>query len=123
MSDITLNSLTFAGVGFNQNGMAVWSERSMGVPSGFQYLTEKTSVGTGKSGSSVKWNLSTPIVAEEDSSCSCVGAVLRTYYSQLHFNIPAGSTLAERTDLLAAIRDLVLTTAFSDSILNLAQPT
>jgi hypothetical protein len=123
MSNIVLNSKTYAGIGFNQNGQSVFKETSAGVPSGFSYLTEKTSTGTGKSDSTVKWNLSLPVVATVDSDCSCAGEVLRTAYVRLEISFAASSTAAERTDVLDRLQDLVLTSQFIGSLTNLDQPT
>jgi len=121
MSNIVLNSKTYAGIGFNQNGQSVFKESSAGVPSGFSYLTEKVNAGTGTADSSIKWNLSIPVIATEDSDCSCAGSLLRTYYARVEVTIPAGSTAAERTDLLARVQNLVDTTQFADSVRDLTQ--
>lgn len=123
MSNIVLNSKTYSGIGFNQNGQSVFKETSAGVPSGFSYLTEKTSTGTGKSDSTVKWNLSVPVIATADSDCACSGDVLRTAYLRLEVSFAAGSSLVERTDVLDRLQDLVLTTQFIASLTNLDQPT
>lgn len=119
---ISLNSKTYNDVGFNQNGQFVYSEKSSGVPSGFSYLTAKANTGTGKSDSTVKWNLSIPIISATDTDCSCAGEVLRSYYTRIEMTLPAGSSAAERTDLLARIQDLVQTAEFAASVTSLAQP-
>lgn len=119
---ITLDSLVYDNVGFNQNGQFVYSEKSAGVPSGFAYLTTKVNTGTGKSDSVVKWNLSRPIVATEDSECACAGDVLRTYYVKLEITIPAGSTAAERVDIDDQIQSLVATSQWIASVETLVQP-
>lgn len=121
MSNIVLNSKTYAGIGFNQNGQSVFKESSAGIPSGFSYLTDKVNTGTGKSDTSVKWNLSVPVIATEDTDCSCAGDTLRTSYIRIEVSVGAGSSAAERTDLLARIRDLVGTTQFGGSITALDQ--
>ena len=119
---ITLDSLVYDVVGFNQNGQFVYSEKSAGVPSGFAYLTSKVNTGTGKNDSSVKWNLSRPIVATTDSDCACAGDVLRTYYCKIEFTIPSGATAAERVDFTDQIQSLVLTSQFTASTETLVQP-
>lgn len=119
---ITLNSKVYDNVGFNQNGQFVYSEKSAGVPSGFSYLTAKVSTGTGKSDSSVKWNLSIPIVATADSECTCAGDVLRNYYVKIDITEPAGSTAAERLDVRARIASLIAAAQFVDSVEDLTQP-
>lgn len=119
---ITLNSKTYDNVGFNPNGQFVYSEKSGGVPSSFSYLTAKANSGTGRSDSVVKWNLSLPIVATDDSACACDGNVLRTYYVRMEVTIPSGSSAAERADLLARLQELTSATQFTASITSLAQP-
>lgn len=119
---ITLNSKTYDNVGFNANGQFVYSEKSGGVPSSFSYLTAKANTGTGKTDSTVKWNLSLPIAATTDGECACAGEVMRTYYNRIEITIPAGSSATERADLLARIQDLVTSSQFAASITSLAQP-
>lgn len=118
---ITLNTKVYNGVGFNQNGQSVFNETSAGVPSGFSFLTDKVNTGTGKSDSTVKWNLSIPVIATEDSECSCEGTVLRTYYVRIEVSVPASSTAAERLDLYERIVDLVAASQFSASVQSLVQ--
>jgi hypothetical protein len=119
---IVLDGLTYDNVGFNQNGQFVYSEKSAGVPSGFSYLTTKVASGTGKADTVVKWNLSKPVVATEDSECACAGTVLRSYYVKIEVTIPPGSTAAERIDINDAIQSLVATTQWNGSIESLIQP-
>lgn len=119
---ITLNSKTYAFSGFNQNQQSLYSERSGGVPSSFSFLTGRVNTGTGKSDSTVKWNLSVPVVATEDTECSCVGDPLRTYYVRIEITVPSGSSAAERADLLARIQGLVTAPEFEDSVDVLLQP-
>lgn len=119
---IVLNSKTYNSIGFNANGQSVFKETSAGVAAGFSYLTSKVSTSTGKADSTVKWNLSMPIVATVDSSCSCAGSVLRTDYIRVEASFGSGSPAVERTDALARLRALVLTTEFENSFLSLNQP-
>lgn len=119
---IELNTKIYTWRGFNQNGQGLYSEQSGGVPSSFSYLTSKVNTGTGKSDSTVKWNLSIPIVVTSDSTCGCTGDVLRTYYVRVEVTEPAGSSAAERTDVATRIKDLVASPEFQASIMNLTQP-
>lgn len=118
---ITLNTKIYNGIGFNPNGQFVYSETSGGVASSFSYVTNKVTVGTGKSDSTVKWNLSLPVVATADSECSCAGSVLRTDYARIEVTVPAGATAAERLDLEKRISDLVASPEFKASISALKQ--
>lgn len=120
---ITLNTKVYNPVGFNQNGQFVYSETSGGVPSSFSYLTAKVNAGTGKADSTVKWNLSVPVVATVDSDCACAGEVLRTGYVRIEITEPAGCTLAERTDWYLRIKDLTgVATQYASSVKDLTQP-
>lgn len=58
---IVLNGKTYNSIGFNANQQSVFKETSAGIASGFSYLTSKVGTGTGKSDSTVKWNLSMPM--------------------------------------------------------------
>lgn len=119
---IVLDSKTYTFSGWNQNQQALYSEKSGGVPSSFSYLTAKVNTGTGKSDSTVKWNLSIPIVATVDSECACAGDVLRTYYVRIEVTEPAGSTLAERENVHDCLTNLVAAPEFQSSIEGLVQP-
>jgi len=119
---ITLNTKVYDNVGFNTNGQFVYSNKDAGVPSGFSYVTTKVNTGTGASDSTMKWNLSLPIVATTDSDCACAGDVKRTYYARIEVTAPAGSTLAERQDIRLRIRDLVASAQFIASVETLVQP-
>lgn len=118
---ITLNTKIYSFTGFNQNGQSVYKETSGGIPSSFSYLTDKVNTGTGKSDSTVKWNLSIPVTVTEDSSCACTGDVLRTNYVKVDVSIGAGSPLSERTDLWTRLRDLIASPEFKASVENLVQ--
>lgn len=117
-----LNGKTYAPIGFNQNGQMVYAEKSAGVPGGFSYLTSKVNTGTGKQDSTVKWNLSIPIVAMTDTDCACAGEVLRTIYASISFTTAPGSTTAERTAAEDVVNDLIATTQFKQSVIALTQP-
>lgn len=119
---ITLNGKVYNPIGFNQNGQFVYSETSGGYPSAFSYLTSKVNTGTGKTDSSVKWNLSIPVVATGDSDCSCTGSVLRTSFGKIEITEPASGTAAERLDFWTRVSDLVASAQFKASIQTLTQP-
>lgn len=125
---ITLNSVVYNWVGFDPTGTSRWTATAGGLATSFANLTARVTIG-GFEGSSKtarmsksKWRLVTPVIATEDSDCSCAGTVLRTAYVDISADFHPTSTLAERTDMLARLRALVLTTQFGDSYLNLTQP-
>lgn len=120
---ITLNSKTYNFVGFDKNGVSIYQETSAGVPSGFSYLTCRIIPASSTVPAKVRWRLTMPVVAAADSSCSCVGSVLRTYsYDEGRVDIPSTSTSAERTDFATRLGDLVDTAAYQASITTLTQP-
>lgn len=122
---LVLNGKTYDFAGFDQNGVSTFKETSSGIPGGFSYVTCKvTTPNTTKADSQVKWRLTMPILASEDSSCACEGAVLRMYrWEDGKSVIPSGSLLAERQDFLARVTALVATTQYIASVNNLVQPT
>lgn len=120
---IVLNSKTYNPIGYDQNAVSVFIEQSSGVPAGFSRLTDKVNAGNSKSDGSVKWKMTIPVIATEDSSCACSGEALRTYYVSIDVSVPSGSLKAERDDVLARITDLVATTQFASSISSLVQAT
>lgn len=120
---ISLNGKTYNFIGFDRNGVSQYQETSAGVPSGFSYLTCKVTPGVGNADSVVRWRLTMPVVATDDSDCSCAGSILRTYrYDEGKVSIPATGTAAERTDFAARITELAATTQYVSSVTGLVQP-
>lgn len=121
MAAIVLNGKTYTPIGWDPNGVSVYSEQSGGVPSSFSKLTDKVTVGVAKSNSNVKWKLAIPVVATTDSDCSCAGDLLRTMYLSIESTFAPGATLAERTDFYDRLVALVASPEFSGSIKALTQ--
>ena len=124
---ITLNSVVYNWAGFDASGTSRWTATAAGVASAFSNLTARVTVAQGSTKqdsrpSRAKWRIQIPVIATEDSSCSCVGTVLRTAYVDIAADFAATATAAERADVLARIKSLVLTTEFAASINNLTQP-
>lgn len=123
---ITLNSVVYNWAGFDASGTSRWTATAAGVASAFSNLTARVTIGTTTAKDSrpsrAKWRIQIPVIATEDSSCACVGSVLRTSYVDLVADFASTATLAERTDVLNRIKSLVLTPEFSASILSLSQP-
>lgn len=125
---ITLNSVAYNWVGFDPSGTSRWTATAGGVATAFSNLTARVTIGgiddktKAARMSKVKWRIQIPVIATEDSSCSCVGAILRTGYTDVSADFSPTATLAERTDMLARLRALVLTTDFGNSFLSLTQP-
>lgn len=127
---IVLNSVTYNWAGFDPSSTSRWTATAGGIATSFANLTARVTIG-GTEGkgvnqtartSKVKWRLVTPVIATEDSDCACVGSVLRTSYVDVAADFAPTANLAERTDVLARLRALVLTTEFGNSFLNLVQP-
>lgn len=118
MSNIILNTKTYAGPVY-MNGLSTWTERSGTVAAAFSPLTGSFRFDTK---SRLNWKVAVPIVAAEDSSCSCTGAVLRVSDCSISIRMDPGATTAERTDFALRLKDLVASTEFQSSIINLQQP-
>lgn len=115
MSTITLNTKSYVGAGLIA-GVANWFERSAGVLSGFSNL--RASIKT-DSKVRIKWDFDLPIVATADSSCGCAGELKRTGDVTVSVRLDPSYTLTERTDLADRLKDLVQSTQFRDSVINL----
>lgn len=115
MPNITLNTKLYSSSGF-LNGVAGWTERSAGILAGFSGLR-----GSLRSDSKVrvKWDFNVPIIATEDSACSCAGTVLRKGDVDVSIRMDPSLTLAERTDLADRLVSLVSDVTFRASIINL----
>lgn len=118
---IVINSKTYNFDGFDRNGVAVYTERSGSVPTSFSVLT--FGIETGKDTTRITVRLSVPVVAAEDSDCSCAGAVQRTSRMTWTFEEPNTGTTAERTDWQARIEELTATAQFSALLISLVKPT
>lgn len=120
---ISLNSKTYNFIGFDRNGVSIYQETSAGVPTGFSYLTCRVFPATKNEAAKVRWRLTMPVVAAEDSECGCAGSILRTYsYDEGRIEIANSGTLAERTDFGLRLKDLVATTEYQNSMKLLTQP-
>lgn len=120
---IVLNSKTYNFIGFDRNGVSVYKETSSGTPTGYSYLTCAVIEGANKQPIKVRWRLTMPVVATVDSSCGCVGSVLRTFYfDEGRVEIPRSSIQAERDDFQARITALTNTTEYKNSVKSLVQP-
>lgn len=115
---LTLNTKTYAPGGMRNNA-AVWVERSGGVSNSFSTLTQSSKdAGVGPV-SRVTAKLVIPIVATADSTCSCTGAMLRSTTFNLEALLPAGGSVAERTDAYLRLKDYIASDAFKLAIENL----
>lgn len=118
---IVINSKTYTFDGFDRNGVAVYTERSGGVPTSFSVLT--FGIETGKDATKLTIRLSVPVVAEDDSDCSCAGTVQRVSRFTWTLEEPNTGTTTERTDWQARIEALTATAQFEAFLINLVKPT
>lgn len=124
MSTIVLNSKNYVFSGYDRNGVSVFKETSTGITGGFSYLTNRVSDARVEGTTRIRWDLTMPILATEDSACGCEGKVLRVYrYQDGDIKIPEGSQPAERADFLARVRDLTASAPYGLSVSSLTQAT
>lgn len=116
MSNITLDTKVYTGLGYRGDG-ASWQNRDAGVVSGFKNID--TSINYTKDKTNVRAKITTPVVSTEASSCACPGEVLRNRYIDIVVRYDKMATQADRDSALQDIKDLVLTTQFSDLVKNL----
>lgn len=106
---LTLNTKTYAGNGI-QNGIASYTERSVGIASGFSDVTSSLKLEASKTRGVVKLTL--PEVTTEASACACPGDILRTSDVITNIRIDPKAPAATRTDLYLRYKDLVASAAF-----------
>lgn len=117
-----LNSKTYTYAGVVGN-FSRWAYRALGLPQLFSWATGSVQAGDGKkTTSTVKWRLVVPLPVTESSPCGCEGDVEGKITAFVDINITGRADTAARTDFLAQLRDLLATTEFSSSLINLEQP-
>lgn len=109
MSTIVLNTKNYTGPVLVRN-VSTWTERSSGIAAGFS--TADMSVSTDAKVIKGKATLKLPILATEDSSCSCAGSVLREGSVFTDVRMGASMSTAERTDLYLRYKDFVNSAQF-----------
>lgn len=121
---ITLNSKVYNFTGFDKNGVSIYNEVSAGVPTGFSYLTCRVTTPQGSSDSTVRWRLTMPVIATDDTEGVPIGSLLRTYrFEDGKVGLPSTGTAAEREDFQARVTALTATTQYIASLETLVQPT
>jgi hypothetical protein len=114
---IVINSKTYTFDGFDRNGVAVFTERSGGVPTSFSVLT--FGIETGKETTKLTARLSVPVVATVDPGA---GSVIRVSRFTWTLEEPNTGTTAERTDWAARITALAANAQFVAYLTNLVKP-
>lgn len=123
MSNITLDGVVYAGIGYNDLRQSAWVDKSGGVPSSFSYLTMKANLGTGSAKSTAKVNLSIPVIAEEATACACPGDILDVDRVHIEVTFGKGAGAARREHVRKAIQSLATDAVFIDLVDNLTQGT
>lgn len=117
---ITLNTKVY-GVDTIREGRAYWSNQDSGVPTGFSPASIKVTSPTGKGQNyHVHGRIVVPVVSSDDSACVCEGEFLRQSAVEINFVLSSKSSLAERQDILARLKDFVATTQFKTAVENLS---
>lgn len=119
--NLTLNTKVYSPDG-NSAGTALWKNRESGFVNGFKTATAKvTSEVSSKSQvSRVRLSLRLPVLATEDSTCSCEGTLLHTNTVSVDFIVSNASSAAERTDLLTSIKDYLATATVTSLVVDLS---
>lgn len=119
MSNLVLNGLTYAGTGIT-NSVSYWYERSAGLVSGFRWLTARVIYGAREV--TTNWRLSVPVLVAEDSTRDVPGSVMYINRTELSVRHDRRATPTERAATLQAIKDLVASSQFEESITSFVQP-
>lgn len=115
MSTIVLNSHNYPWANWTPTGLSRFSEAGS-VLAGTSNLTFSHKATQKVASGQVV--LSIPAVAGVDSVCGCAGSILRTGYATVRREFASTSTGTERTEMLAQLRSLVLTSQFESWFLN-----
>lgn len=118
MSNIVLNTLTYVGEGVS-GGISRFINRTQGVYSGFRSLTARLKESKDKVGP--HWTLAIPVIADQDSDCSCAGDVLQKTFVYVEVRFDKRASSAHREDVYLQLKDLVNnTTVFKPSVTDLS---
>lgn len=126
IANVVLNTKTYT-YASDQAGIITWLERSGGIPSGFSVLTASLNGPSNPSKDDagpwrMQLNLKLPVVATVDSSCACIGSVLRYEQARVTVEIPNSGTTAERTDFGLRIKDLMADAQVQAMFASLTRP-
>lgn len=116
MSNIVLSSLTYTGLGFLKDGIAQFIERSAGIVSYFKTITSRVSYGPSRITAAIK--LEKPVHIDPTEGC-CTATDLTPTIVDIVVRYDKMLPATYRTATLQDIKDLVLTSQFSDLVTTL----
>lgn len=101
--------------------VATWADRSGGVPSGYSTLVASNRDPSGGNGqvNREQFSVAVPVVADGSDPSVPAGTILRTLRFDGTVLIPVSSTLQERKNLLAFIKNYLGTTVVQSMIQDL----
>lgn len=115
-ANITLNTKVYTPRG-TQGGISTWALTGDTTFGGAQSTLTESVRGPDSDGLyKTRWMLTVPKVADENSSCACVGQELSRGKCDIKVNTPANFTSAEKTDFVARIQAAVALAIFGSSV-------
>jgi len=103
---------TFAPVAIDAKGVATWADRSSGIPAKYIKLDASNTDPTGGGTQNREiFTVRLPVVADGSDPSVKTGTLLRTLTAQVQVAIPVSSTLQERKDLYAYLKNYLATSA------------
>jgi hypothetical protein len=122
IASITLNSVVYS-YASDQGGIITWRDTTGGIPTGFGTITMRMGLTPSKDGPyRVELGLRLPVVATDDSDCSCAGTLLRYENVRVSVELPQTGTAAERTDFAVRLKDLLANALVQAALSSLVRP-
>ena len=115
---LTLNTKVYPFAGI-VSGVTSYVYRGLGLAGLFSPVTASVKVDTM---ARVQWKLRVNNPQPEDSGCCTTDPVAGFEEADIKIRMSPNATTAERTDFALRLKDLVATTEFQSSIINLEQP-
>lgn len=117
MATLTLNNYAAVAVNYEvlgiKDGVARWADKSQGTVGGYRTISSeiRSPADPTKQVTRIVFNIARPIVN------GTTGAVDYVSRAKLELLEPPGSTLAERQELLAEVKNLAAHSFFSDAVI------
>lgn len=118
-SNLTLNTKVYTPRG-TSNGISTWTLFGDSSFGGAQSDVTESVRGPLSNGTSrVRFTLTLPKTASEDSPCACIGQKVGYGKADVVIDVPTSFTAAERQDFVDRIQSLVASSVFDTSVANL----